>query len=55
MIKIMDLIWCNERKITGQVMRLRSGIALIYFATGETIRYNIKDIKKVNGQWRMND
>ena len=55
MIKLMDLVWCNNRNLTGQVVRIRHNKVTTMFVTGERVKKNINDIINVNGQWRMND
>ena len=54
MIKLADLIYCNERKLNGQVMRIRQDLVTITFVTGDKVKKKIKDIKNVNNQWRIN-
>lgn len=55
MIKLMDLIWCNSRNLTGQIARIRHDLVTIIFVTGEKVKKNKNDIINVNGQWRIND
>lgn len=55
MIKLTDLIWCNKRNLTGQVIRIKDNEVTMIFVTGEKVKKNKNDIQNVNGQWRMND
>ena len=55
MIKLMDMIWCNKRGLTGQVVRIKDDKVTMIFVTGEKVKKNKNDIHNVNGQWRMND
>ena len=54
-IKLMDLIWCNERKLTGQVVRIRNSEVTITFVTGEKVKKKLNEIIYLKDQWRMND
>lgn len=54
MIKLTDLIYCNERKLNGQVMRIRHDLVTIVFVTGDKVEKKLNDIKNVNNQWRIN-
>ena len=55
MIKLMDLIWCNNRNLIGLIIRIRHDKVTMMFVTGERVKKNKNDIHNVNGQWRMND
>jgi len=54
-IKLMDLVWCNERKLTGQVSRIRKSEVTINFVTGETIKKNLNEVIYLKNHWRIND
>jgi hypothetical protein len=55
MIRTTDLIWCNERNLTGQVIRIKDDVVTVIFVTGEKVKKNKNDIHNVDSQWRMND
>ena len=54
-LKRGDEVWCNDKKLTGQVKRIINEEATIYFVTDEKVKKKIKDIFYVENQWRMND
>jgi len=54
-LKRGDDVWCNKRKLTGQIKRIMNEEATIYFVTGDEVKKKIKDIFYVGNQWRMND
>jgi len=54
MIKITDLVYCTNRKLFGQIARIRNGFVTMFFVTGEKVKKNKKDIYNVDNQWRMN-
>lgn len=54
-LKRGDDVWCNDKKLTGQVKRIMNEEVTIYFVTGDKVKKKIKDIFYVDNQWRMND
>lgn len=54
-LKRGDDVWCNKRRLTGQIKRIMNEEATIYFVTGDKVKKKIKDIFYVENQWRMND
>lgn len=48
-IKVMDVVYCPERKMIGQIHKIRNKKATIKFITGDTIYVEIHKII-----WREN-
>ena len=55
MIKEGSMVYSKQRKMFGQVLKIRTNIATITFVTGEKVKKNIDEIEYENGHWRIDD
>lgn len=53
-LKLMDVLYCPVRKISGQVHKMRDEKILIKFITGEILVVLRRQIVWINNQWRIN-
>jgi len=54
-IKVMDIVYCPNRNLFGQIHRIRRVDVQIKFVTGDLISIHINRITWNKDHWRIND